>query len=168
MELKTLSKNHVNKLLDFELKNKEWFESFIEPRPKDFYSHSGVTKHINYLLNQINSGNAFCGIVIKNNVIVARANLKNISGQKAYVGYRVGKEFTSKGVASYCLKQLIHIGKNKLNLKQLNAQVLNNNPASMHILHKFGFEAIGTTANFLKLNNKQLSCTELVLNTHNK
>lgn len=56
---------------------------------------------------------------------------KNISDQKAYVGYRVGKEFKSKGVASYCLKQLIHIGKNKLNLKQL-------------------------------------SCTELVLNTHNK
>jgi len=44
----------------------------------------------------------------------------------------------------------------------------NGNPASMHILHKFGFEAIGTTANFLKLNNKQLSCIELVLNTHNK
>ncbi|MDC3191004.1 hypothetical protein NQU96_14790 [Pseudoalteromonas elyakovii] len=86
MELKTLSKNHVNKLLDFELKNKEWFESFIEPRPKDFYSHSGVTKHIDYLLNQINSGNAFCGIVIKNNVIVARANLKKYFRPKSLCG----------------------------------------------------------------------------------
>lgn len=66
-------------------------------------------------------------------------------------------------MASYCLERLIDIGKSKLNLKQLNAQVLNNNPASMHILHKFGFEAIGTIPNFLRLNNKQLSCTELVL-----
>jgi len=163
MVFEALCQSHVNMLLDFELKNKEWFESFIEPRSNDFYSHSGVSKHIDSLLNQINSGNAFCGIVLKHNAIVARANLKNISDQSAYVGYRVGKDFTSQGVASYCLEKLIDIGKSKLNLKQLKAQVLNNNPASMHILHKFGFEAIGTKPNFLKLNNKQLSCTELVL-----
>lgn len=163
MEFEALSKNHVNKLLDFELKNKKWFESYIEPRSDDFYSHKGVIKHIDFLINQINSGNAFCGILLKHNVIVARANLKNISDQSAYVGYRVSKDFTSQGVASYCLERLIDIGNSKLNLKQLNAQVLNNNPASMHILHKFGFEAIGTIPNFLRLNNKQLSCTELVL-----
>ncbi|MCF7499671.1 GNAT family protein [Pseudoalteromonas sp. L1] len=163
MKFEALTKSHVSKLLDFELKNREWFESYISPRPNDFYSHSGVNNHIDSLLNQINSGNAFCGVILKYNVIVARANLKNISDQSAYVGYRVGKDFTSQGVATYCLEQLIDIGKSKLNLKQLNAQVLNNNPTSMHILHKFGFEAVSTTPNFIKLNNKQLSCTELIL-----
>lgn len=160
MEFEALTKNHAIKLLNFELENKEWFESFIEARDRDFYSHAGVTKHIDSLTNQINFGTAFCGVLIKNNTIVARANLKNISNNTAYVGYRVGKSFTSQGIASYCLSHLIEIAQNKLNLNQLKAQVLDNNPASMRVLRKFGFQVISTTPNFLTINNQQLSCIE--------
>jgi ribosomal-protein-alanine N-acetyltransferase len=163
MEFETLSEHHASKLLEFELKNRKWFEAYIEPRASSFYSKNGVEEHIDSLISEANAGTAFCGVLLKHEIIVARANLKNISNCSAYVGYRVGEDFTSQGVASYCLAQLIDIAKDKLNLKQLNAQVLNNNPASMHILRKFGFKAIGTTDNFLSFNGKKLSCTELVL-----
>ena len=163
MEFKTLSKRHVNQLLDFELQNKRWFESFIEPREHEFYSNSGVAKHIDFLLNQMDEDKAYSGVLVKNNMIVARANLKDISGNCAYIGYRVAQDFTSQGLASYCLSQLIEIAQDKFNLQQLKAQVLDNNPASAHVLKKCGFQALGVTPNFLSLNGKQLNCTELGL-----
>lgn len=160
MEFVILNKIHASQLLDFELENKHWFESFIEPRLSDFYSENGINEHIEYLINQMNVGKAYCGVLIENNKIVARANLRDILNQTAYVGYRVAKNSTSKGVASYCLSQLLEIAKNKLGVKQLKAQVLENNPASMHVLQKLGFQALSTKANFLTLHNKKLSCIE--------
>lgn len=163
MVFEKLSKHHTNQLLDFELKNKQWFESLIEPRAKSFYSLKGVTEHIDSLINQMNHDAAYSGVLLKNNTIIARANLKDISNNEAFVGYRVAEDFTSKGAASFCLSQLIDIAQSKLNVTQLKARVLENNPASMHVLKKFGFQAIDKNVNFITLNGKQLSCTEFCI-----
>jgi len=163
MQLELLSKDHLEKLLAFELENRSWFESLIEPRGHDFYSAKGVGKHIDAELNKVNSGTAFCGLLIKNNEIVARANLRDISTNKAVVGYRVSKRFLSQGYASFCLASLIDIAKRKFCIRSLEAKVLENNPASKHVLLKQGFEPIGNVPNFIVLNNKQLACTEFRL-----
>lgn len=163
MELEKLATHHVNQLLDFELKNKQWFESLIEPRADDFYSIYGVTAHVDTLIQQMNAGTAFAALLIKNNRIVARANLKEISNDSAYIGYRVGKDFTGQGIASYCLSQLIKKAQNEIGLKRLKAQVLDNNPASARVLENFGFQAIATTPNFLTLNGQPFDCAEFEL-----
>ncbi|PKG80912.1 N-acetyltransferase [Colwellia sp. 75C3] len=161
MEFVKLSRYHANLLLDFELKNKQWFDSLIEPRDKSFYSQQGITDHIDSLIKQMENGAGYSGVLVQNNTIVARANLKDISKNEAFVGYRVAEDFTSKGAASYCLSQLVSIAQSKLNITMLKARVLENNPASMHILKKFGFQATGTITNFITLNGNKLSCTDL-------
>lgn len=163
MKFEILSTKHVNPLLEFELKNKLWFETFIEPRACKFYSKQGVTEHINVLVEQMNAGTAFCAVLKLDNEIVARANLKDISNNCAYIGYRVAEHFTSKGIASYCLSQLIEMAKNKLQLTTLRAQVLDNNPASKRVLQKYGFTFVVTTPKSLYLNNRHLDCTEFEL-----
>lgn len=167
MELEKLATHHVNQLLDFELINKLWFDSLIEPRADDFYSIHGVTAHVDTLIQQMNAGTAFSSVLIKNNAIVARANLKNMSSNSAYIGYRVGKNFTGQGIASYCLSQLIEKAQNEFGLKRLKAQVLDNNPASKRVLEKFGFQPTETLPNFLTLNDQEYSCTEFELNCFN-
>jgi len=159
MQLELLSKDHLERLLAFELENRSWFESLIEPRGNDFYSAQGVGRHIDAELDKENSGTTFCGLLIKNNEIVARANLRDISTNKAIVGYRVSKRFLSQGYASFCLASLIDIAKRKFHIQTLEAKVLENNPASKHVLLKQGFEPIGNIPNFIILNNKQLACT---------
>jgi len=163
MKFEILSRHHLKQLLDFELKNKSWFESLIEPRDIKFYSEKGVSQHIEMHIDNMNSGSAFCGVLVRNNTIVARGNLKDISSKEAFVGYRVSKQFVSQGLASFCLIELIKIAQNKFDIQVLKAQVLDNNPASKHILIKQGFEAVVNIPNFLTLNNKQLSCTEFSL-----
>jgi len=91
----------------------------------------------------------------------AKANAEEYSKNEAFVGYRVAEDFTSKGAASYCLSQLVSIAQSKLNITLLKARVLENNPVSMHILKKFGFQATGTITNFITLNGNKLSCTDL-------
>lgn len=163
MQLEPLSKHHLKQLFDFELENRAWFESLIEPRNDNFYSEQSVEQHIGEELNKVNSGSAFCGLLIKDNEIVARANLRDVCANKAVVGYRVSKHFVSQGYASFCLASLIEISRTELNVQSLEAKVLENNPASKHVLLKQGFEIVGRIPNFITVNNKSLACTEFRL-----
>ncbi len=163
MQLELLSKDHLEQLLAFELENRSWFESLIEPRDDDFYSAQGVERHIDVELEKVSSGSSFCGLLFKNNEIVARANLRDIGTNRAFVGYRVSKRFISQGYASFCLASLIEIAKREYNVQSLGAKVLENNPASKHVLLKQGFEVIGDVPSFITINNTQLACTEFRL-----
>ena len=163
MQFELLSKHHLKQLLNFELENRSWFESLIEPRDSAFYSEQGVREHIDAELDKVNSGSAFCSLLINDNEIVARANLRDICANKAFVGYRVSKNFTSQGYANFCLASLIKIAKREFGVKALEAKVLENNPASKHILLKHGFEIIGNLPNLLTLNSKQIACIEFRL-----
>ncbi len=160
MQLELLSKHHLKQLLDFELENRSWFESLIDPRDNGFYSEQGVEQHIEAELDKVSSGSAFCGLLIKDDEIVARANLRDIWANKAFVGYRVSKRYISQGYASFCLASLMKIAKTEFSVQSLEAKVLENNPASKHLLLKQGFEIIGSVPNFITLNNKSLACTE--------
>ena len=159
MQLELLSEHHLKQLFDFELENRSWFESLIEARDNDFYSEKGVEQHINGELDKVSSGSAFCGLLIKDNEIIARANLRDISSNKAFVGYRVSKRFISQGYASFCLASLVEIAKREFRVQSLEAKVLENNPASKRVLLKQGFEIITDVADFITLNSKTLACT---------
>jgi len=166
MQLELLSKHHLKPLFDFELENRVWFESLIEPRDNDFYSERGAAQHIDEELYKVISGTAFCGLLIKDNEIIARANLRDISANKASVGYRVSKRFLSQGYASFCLASLIEIAKKEFGVQYLEAKVLANNPASKQVLLKQGFEIIDNVPNFITLNNKSLACTTFGFKLH--
>ena len=163
MQLELLSKHHLKQLIDFELENRSWFESLIEPRDSGFYSKQGVVQHIDAELDKVSSGSAFCGLLIKDNEIIARGNLRYLCVNNASVGYRVSKRFISQGYASFCLASLVEIAKSEFSVQFLEAKVLENNPASKHLLLKQGFEIIGNIPNFITLNNKSLACTEFRL-----
>jgi ribosomal-protein-alanine N-acetyltransferase len=102
-------------------------------------------------------------LLIKDNEIVARANLRDICTNKAFVGYRVSKNFISQGYASFCFASFIEIAKTEFGIKTLEAKVLENNPASKYILLKHVFEIIGSLPNFLTLNSQQLACLKIRL-----
>lgn len=56
-------------------------------------------------------GTHYSGVIIVNDRIVVRANLKDICVKKnsASVGYRIAGNNTGKGYAGYCLTELIRI-----------------------------------------------------------
>jgi len=157
----TLSIKHLDRLLQFELENKTWFESKIPPRECYFYSSAGLKIHIFDSMINMRSGTHYSGVLLFDDKIVARANLKDMSLEHscATVGYRVAKECTGKGYASYCLSQLIQIANECYCVNELKALVLDNNPASKAVLKKLGFNAHSHEDDFIAHRGTKLGCT---------
>lgn len=161
MVFETLSAKHLAMLLQFELENRAWFESMISPRENYFHTYSGDKMHIFDSIINMKLGTHYSGVLMLNDRIVARANLKDIcvKNNNASVGYRVAENSTGKGYASYCLTELIRIAAKSYAINELNALVLDNNPASKAVLHKLDFNAESHQANFIYLNGIELGCT---------
>lgn len=160
-QFEALASVHVEPLLKFELQNRSWFESLIAARPASFYSIDAVADHIQQAIDMAKEGKGRSYVLCHSRSIVARANIKSIDNGRGEIGYRVAKSYTGQGLASYCLECLLQVAQKELGLKLLQAKVLDNNPASLHILQKQGFEILGKTENFLNLRGEILTVFDL-------
>jgi ribosomal-protein-alanine N-acetyltransferase len=165
MKFELLTNHYLSQLITFEYENRDWFESFIESRGDSFYGQKSIKKHLIDSVNEYTLGQKYPAVVVNEHHIMGRANLKNIclKSKTAEVGYRVAECYSGTGVASYSLKELIKVSKEKLALKSLNAIVLDNNPASARVLEKKGFEQVETISNFYNFLGDELSGTKYQL-----
>ncbi|MBB6521416.1 GNAT family N-acetyltransferase [Pseudoteredinibacter isoporae] len=161
MIVKPLAINHLQALLQFELENRAWFESLIEPRGDDFYTLDGVAAHIGEWVEKVHQGRAYSVLLFDEDVVVARGNLKGISDGSAEVGYRVAQQQGSKGLASLCLSHLISEARNTFKLRELQARVLDNNPASFRVLQKQGFEKFECLPESINIQGQDWNCVGL-------
>lgn len=161
MKFEVLSQKHLGLLFQFELENRQWFESLISSRGDHFYTRSGVKKHIDAHLTEAKLGNSYSGVLLVDDKIVARGNLKDICSKKqsCSVGYRVAKNSIGRGYSSYCLTTLIKIANTEYSIDNIEAKVLENNPASQAVLKKAGFTSHYFEHNFIDLHGNNLSCT---------
>ncbi|WNC69816.1 GNAT family N-acetyltransferase [Thalassotalea nanhaiensis] len=161
MKFETLSERHLDLLFQFELDNRGWFESLISSRGDDFYTLPSIQSHIAKCISDAKLNNSWSGVLIDKGKLIARANLKDLclQSKSCSVGYRVAKTSIGKGYASYCLGELIKKAIDLYSIEFLNAQVLDNNPASKAVLQKFGFKPISHQPNFVELNTVKLGCT---------
>jgi ribosomal-protein-alanine N-acetyltransferase len=140
MHFERVNLSHVIPLLEFEADNKHYFEQYIAPREDAFYSLEGVASHITELDLHAQGGRAHSLLLFDGQQIIARANLKNITNQKAEIGYRVAMHATGRGVASLCVSHLCSEAKN-MRMERLFAEVMDNNSASERVLLNSGFSA---------------------------
>lgn len=140
--IRDLTSADTEALLEFEVRNREWFESQIDPREPDFYSSQGVAEHIDCYLADFAIG-LWHPFVIEDSGgrIVGRANLKGInsSGQAAEVGYRIAQEACGQGLATLALNHLIEQARERWGLTQLVAYVFEDNLGSKKVLERCGF-----------------------------
>ncbi len=161
MKFERLGLKHTEQLLAFELENKAWFESLIAARAPDTYTTQGIEKHVQNFLTLMKREKLYSLVLIDEENIIARANLKEINYSKnsAYIGYRVAKAATGQGIASLCVKKLCEVSEKEFQLTQLNALVLDNNPASCRVLIKNGFSLWKHLENFEQLHGVQYGCS---------
>ncbi|MBB1314912.1 MULTISPECIES: GNAT family N-acetyltransferase [Aliivibrio] len=161
--LHLLTIDDASALLAFELANKEWFESFIEARDDDFFDEEGIKAHIVCCLSEYAKGKTY-PMLLKDDlgVICGRANLYNINKEKesASIGYRIGEDFVSKGLATYATKILIDIAKDTLGLSSLTATASTDNFASQQVLKKNGFKQVGFKPEFTIVDGEIIDCYE--------
>lgn len=161
--LQLLKTEDEEALLAFELINKEWFESFVEARDEDFFSEEGIKDHIDFYLSEHKAGRIY-PMLLKNEQggICGRANLYNINREKelGFIGYRIGEEFISQGLATYATKELIDVARDTLALSQLIATAATDNLASQRVLSKNGFKQVGFKPEFTIVDGDIIDCYE--------
>lgn len=133
-------------LLEFELRNRSWFEQHIAPRGDVFYTQHGMQQHVASYLTDHAAGRWFPGLLLNEaGVIIGRANLKDIDAQAgvAELGYRVAQDQVGNGVATAAVSQMKDIAQRQCGLKSLRAVVIVANVASIRVLEKSGFVSVG-------------------------
>jgi ribosomal-protein-alanine N-acetyltransferase len=141
--VRELKMTDAQALLDFEIRNREWFESHIDARDPSFYSLQGVTDHIESYLSEFAIG-AWHPFVIEDSSqrIIGRANLKSIdsSTESAQVGYRIDQRACGQGLATLALRHLIQEARMRWGLAQLVAYAFRENAGSRKVLDRCGFK----------------------------
>ncbi|MEZ8319744.1 GNAT family N-acetyltransferase [Vibrio splendidus] len=143
--LHLLHSNDVSALLEFEVENREWFEQFVPAREDRFYSNTGVAEQITSFLTEYDNGEMI-PMLIKdsNSTICGRINIRDIdqNAESGELGYRVGRPFASKGIASNAVRKLlIYLAENS-SLKYVDAYALVGNVGSNKILSNTGFDLV--------------------------
>jgi [ribosomal protein S5]-alanine N-acetyltransferase len=140
--IRNLEQGDWRALHAFEIANRAWFEQHVDPRAASFYTHGGVQRHIDELLDGFAAGRCHpCVIVDHGGAIVGRANLKDIDRLKrcAEVGYRIAGTHAGQGLATRALEHLVTLAREQWQLDALQAVVTVRNKASAAVLQKCGF-----------------------------
>lgn len=161
MQIRTLSTADAPALLEFELANRDWFESQVDARAPDFYKLAGVAAHIEEYLTGHAAGTMHpCVVVDDEGAIIGRCNLKDInhSTLRAEVGYRIASYACGRGLAGAALAHLMELAYGQWQLSGLDAHVTIANAASARVLQRAGFTFAGPSPLHAEVAGSKLDC----------
>lgn len=156
ISIKKLEETDFEKLFEFELENRVYFEEIVPGRGEDYYHFDIFQKKNKILLDEQSRGLSYFYLITnKEGLILGRMNLVDIDKSQGvgHIGYRVGQSQTGKGVAKEALKLLLET-LTALNIKWIMAKTTENNVASQKVLEKNGFEKMDSNGEEIEMNGQ--------------
>jgi len=132
--LTPLAVSDVPDLYAFERENRAWFERFVPPRPDAYWQHARLAALVR---TQVADPDAMFLIRV-GGALAGRLNLTDFEVGVAQLGYRVGKAWGGRGVASAAVALGLERARG-LGLRAVEARARADNPASVRVLEKCGF-----------------------------
>ncbi|WP_166350675.1 GNAT family N-acetyltransferase [Phytoactinopolyspora limicola] len=140
--LQPLREEHAIALLAFERENREYFARSIPDRGDAFFTEFTARLH-DLLAEQAEGRILFHVIVDDEGQIVGRINLVDVNDGAAELGYRIGERFGGRGFATAAVTQVCQLAAETYQLTRLTAVTILDNKASLAVLHRTGFVAVG-------------------------
>lgn len=145
-------------LLDFELRNRLFFEKHINARPPAFYSAEGVAQAIDMALDDAVQDRCYQFLLrTADGNIIGRFNLggvKRAHFHSAVMGYRMAEDAAGKGYASAAVGHLLEIAFGELGLARIEADARAENEASVRVLVRNGFVQYGHSKRSFQLGDR--------------
>lgn len=144
--IEELHEEDAEKLFEFELDNRVFFEKMVPSRGDDYYNFETFKNRHAALLDEQEEGLSYFYLIKnKNGSILGRMNLVDIDKlqNSGEIGYRVGQAYTGKGIAYTALKLLLETV-SKQGIKQVSAKTTTQNIASQKVLEKNDFKKLVT------------------------
>lgn len=156
--LRILDENDSEKVLDYVVRNKDFFSGFEPQRDEDFYTidfqASQLINDLRYITDRsmlrlwiFNKGNP--------DKIIGQVTFYNIvpfAFLSCHVGYKSDKDNANKGVITEAVRRGIEIMFSEYGMHRIEAHVMPDNKASIRVLEKIGFINEGVSHKFLEVN----------------
>ncbi|WP_410982706.1 GNAT family N-acetyltransferase [Bacillus cereus] len=157
--IEKLKEQDAEELFAFECYNRFFFEKMVPSRGEDYYVYETFQHKHDELLKEQEEGISYF-YLIRNmeKTIVGRINLVDIEKDRwlGYLGYRVGKIFIGKGIATKAVQLLLNqAAKNQIN--EIHTKTTNHNIASQMVLEKSGFSCTTIDKKVIELNNQKVN-----------
>ncbi|MBB4925875.1 GNAT family N-acetyltransferase [Kitasatospora kifunensis] len=142
--LERLRADHAQALLAFEQENREYFTRFISDRG-DLYFVEFPARHRALLAEQDADLCHFHVILDEHGELVGRVNLVDVEDGVAELGYRIGERAAGRGIATAAVAEVCRLAAAAYRLSALTAVTYVDHRASMTVLERNGFSAVGDT-----------------------
>ncbi|MGG2063360.1 GNAT family N-acetyltransferase [Bacillus sp. S14(2024)] len=157
--VKILEDNDAEKLLDLELKNRDFFQTYTPLRECDFYTLEGQLDRIrkNKEKKDLDELYSFGIYVIETEELIGNITLTEVLRgplQSCYIGYYLDKNHNGKGYMTEAVRLVVSYAFNELKLHRLEAGVMPHNTGSIKVLEKSGFHKEGIAKQNVKINGR--------------
>ena len=157
MELSLLREQDANAVWAFETAHRQDFESWINARPDSYYTPDGFDQALQMALLQQSADQAYHYLIWEGETLVGRINLTQVrrgSFQSASLGYRIAPQHRGHGLASDAVEAVMQKAFHIHGLQRLEATARPENPASIRVLLKNGFQQFGHSRASLQLHRQ--------------
>jgi ribosomal-protein-alanine N-acetyltransferase len=145
----------LDELLDFELRNRAFFEAHINARPAVYYSADGVRAAIATARREADEDKGYQYLVRDaSGALVGRVNLSRVRRahfHSADLGYRLAESAQGRGVAREGVRQVLALAFGELKLVRVEATARDGNEGSARVLLRNDFSAFGRSRRSFEL-----------------
>jgi [ribosomal protein S5]-alanine N-acetyltransferase len=155
-----VSPHHISSaesLLDFHLKNKEFFAHAYPTYHPQYFSLSFWEEKLNFFRTSWDEEKSLRFFIIKNQKVIGSVGYDQLSRgpfQACFLGYALDKDHQGQGIMGQTLQETISILFKNLNFHRIMANYVPTNEKSGKVLTSLGFEKERLAKDYLKLNGK--------------
>ena len=157
IELKLLTLEDTEALLDYYVRNKEHLRAFEPSRDSSFYTLETQKGLISESYRQFLSGTTVDMGIFKDNKLIGKVKISNIVGgifKNGIIGYSIDKEEQGRGYMKKAVKMALEYAFKELRLHRIEASALVENMRSRNVLKACGFKELGLNEDYLFIDGK--------------
>jgi ribosomal-protein-alanine N-acetyltransferase len=157
--IRQLDASDATALLELQINNKEFFQTYTPTRIEGFYTIEGQTKAIEANIAKSESGSSYSFGIFLNETdqLIGNVALTEILRgplQSCYIGYSMDQQQNGKGYMTEAVMLAVDFAFKELKLHRIEAGVMPHNIRSMKVLEKAGFHKEGIAIKNVKINGK--------------
>lgn len=157
--IRHLEVSDAEAMLELQIRNKEFFQTYTPIRIEGFYTIAGQIKAIeaNILQSENDSRYSFGIFLNETDELIGNVALSEILRgplQSCYIGYYLDQQQNGKGYMTEAVMLAVDFAFKHLELHRIEAGVMPHNIRSMKVLEKAGFHKEGIAIKNVKINGK--------------
>jgi ribosomal-protein-alanine N-acetyltransferase len=157
IELKVLTPEDTEEVLEYFLKNKDYLEPYEPEREREYYTLDAQNRYLVEGYRQfLNNESVQFGIYLSKKLI-GRIRISNIVlgvFKNAFIGYSIDEKYQGQGLMKEAVQVAIKFAFEDLGLHRIEAATLVDNIKSQRVLLSNGFKQIGISEKYLHINGK--------------